>query len=125
MLSKVYCFLAHSLILLADHRILLDFPQILLTTTAFSFSLSSLVSFAFLFSLVSFAFCFSVCFFFVLFFVCLKQKIFILIHIRLCGRVSDEKILNRPISGNKAIFFFGLSLNQGSVYKHQLLSSTG
>ena len=126
MLSKVYCFLARSLILLADHRILLDFPQILLTTTAFSFSLSSLVSFAFLFSLVSFAFCFSVCFFFfVLFFVCLKQKIFILIHIRLCGRVSDEKIFNRPISENKAIFFFGLSLNQGSVYKHQLLSSTG
>ena len=127
MLSKVYCFLARALILLADHRILLDFPQILLTTTAFSLSLSSLVSFASLFSLVSFAFCFSVSFFYFLFlfFVCLKQKIFILIHIGLCGRVCDKKIFNRPISGNEATFFFGLSLNQGSVYKHQLLSSTG
>ena len=74
MLSKVYCFLARALILLADHRILLDFPQILLTTTAFSFSLSSLVSFASLFSLVSFAFCFSVFFFlFFIFVFCLFE----------------------------------------------------
>ena len=34
-----------------------------------------------------------------------KLKIFIRIHIRLCGRVSDKKILTRPISGNKTIFF--------------------
>ena len=54
----------------------------------------------FLFYLVSFTFCFSLCVFF-----CLKQKIYILIHTRLCGRVSDEKIFTRSISGNKATFF--------------------
>ena len=32
---------------------------------------------------------------------------YILLHIRLCGRVSDKEIFTRPISGNK-ITFFGL-----------------
>ena len=44
--------------------------------------------------------------FFSLFF--LKSKIYIMIHIRLCGRVSARKIFTRPISGNKTTFF-GLS----------------
>ena len=33
---------------------------------------------------------------------------YILLHIRLCGRVSDNKIFTRPISGNKT-FFYGLT----------------
>ena len=48
--------------------------------------------------LVSFAFCLLALVFF-------KLKIFILIHIRLCGRVSDKKIFTRPISGNQNTFF--------------------
>ena len=50
------------------------------------------------------------CFFCLLFFfllVCfLKLKIYILIHILLCGRVSDNKISTRPISG--IVYFFWL-----------------
>ena len=61
---------------------------------------SSSVSFSFFWNLVFF------CFWFFWLFVCfLKLKIYILIHIRLCGRVSDKKIFTRPISGNKATFF--------------------
>ena len=55
---------------------------------------SSLVSFAFFYS------CF-VCLFF-----------YTLIHIRLCGRLSDKKIFIRPISGNKIASFFGLIRNK-------------
>ena len=55
---------------------------------------SSLVSFAFF----VFLFCF-------VFFACfLKLKIYILLHIRLCERVSDKKIYTPPVSGNKTIF---------------------
>ena len=55
-------------------------------------------------------FCFSIffsffCFLICVFFFCLKQKIFILIHMRLCGRVSDENFFIWPISGNKTTFF--------------------
>ena len=54
--------------------------------------------------LVSFVF-----FIFVLFFLfacCfLKLKMYILIHIQLCVRVSDKKIFTWPISGNKTTFF--------------------
>ena len=47
------------------------------------------------------------CFLFLcVWFFCLKQKIYILIHIWLCGRVSDEEIFTRPISGNKTTIFF-------------------
>ena len=53
--------------------------------------------------LVSFAF-FDYCFF-CLFVRCfLKLKMYILIHIWLCGRVSDKKSFNKPISGNKTTF---------------------
>ena len=38
-----------------------------------------------------------------------KLKICILIHIRLCGRVSDKKMFAWPISGNKTTFFFALT----------------
>ena len=46
------------------------------------------------------------CFFFLLFLlVCfLKLKIYILIHIRLCGRVSDKNIFTRSISRKKTTF---------------------
>ena len=60
--------------------------------------------------LVSFAFCLLVLLFFLRFFCffcfIFKSKIYILIHIRLCGRVSDKKIFTRPISGNKINFFW-------------------
>ena len=56
---------------------------------------SSLVSLAFLYS--CFCFCSFVCF--------LKLKIYILIHVGLCGRVSDKNFFTRPISGNKTTFF--------------------
>ena len=58
--------------------------------------------------LLSFAFCLVLfpffCFFEFAVFI-LKLKIFILIHIRLCGQVSDKKIFTQPISGNKNDFF--------------------
>ena len=55
-------------------------------------------------------FCFSMlfsffCLLFLCMFFCLKQKIYILIYIQLCGRVSDEKIFARSICGNKTTFF--------------------
>ena len=76
---------------------------------------SSLVSFVFLYSWVCFVLYSWVCFVFVFFclfflfffglFVCLmKLKFYILIHIRLCGWMSDKKNFTRPISGNKTTF---------------------
>ena len=59
---------------------------------------SCLVSFAFIFSsLICFAFCLCVCVFF-------KQRIYILIPIRLCRRLCDKKNFTRPSSGNKTNF---------------------
>ena len=55
--------------------------------------------FVFLLLLLLF-FCLFVCF--------LKLKIYILIQIRLYGRVSDKKIFTRSISGNKTNFFFSV-----------------
>ena len=55
---------------------------------------SFLISFAFLFLF----FCLFLCLFF------LKIKVYIPIHIRQCGRVSDKKIFTRPISRNKTTF---------------------
>ena len=51
-------------------------------------------------SLVSFAFCVLACLFF------FWLKIYGLIHIWLCGRVSDKTIFSWPISGNKTTFFW-------------------
>ena len=58
--------------------------------------------------------------FFVLLFFCfclyvsfLKLKICILVHIQLCGRVSDKNFFTLPISWNKTTFF-GLSVWVGS-----------
>ena len=66
------------------HGIPLDFSQILLTIPRFSSSLSYMVSFVFLFSsFVSLAFFLFVCVF-------LNQKIYVLIHILLCGQVSEK-----------------------------------
>ena len=65
------------------HGIPLDFSQILLAIPRFSSSLSYMVSFVFLFSsFVSLAF-FCLCVF-------LNQKIYVLIHILLCGQVSEK-----------------------------------
>ena len=53
----------------------------------------------------SFFWFFYSCFFL---FVCVlffEIKIYILIHIRLCGWVNNKKIFTRPISGNKTTFF--------------------
>ena len=54
--------------------------------------------------LLFFACLFVFCFFFCLFVCFLKLKIYILIHIPLCGRVSDHKIFTQPISG--IVYFF-------------------
>ena len=60
---------------------------------------SSLVS---LFSFILVFLCLFICCF-------LKLKIYILIHIRLSGRVNDKNLFTRSISGNKTTFFFGLT----------------
>ena len=63
------------------------------------FFLLPLFGFFFLFSsLLSFALCFCVC--------VLKQKVYILINIRLYGRVGDKTNFTQPISGNKTTFFW-------------------
>ena len=54
-----------------------------------------LVSLAFLYS--CFCFCSFVCF--------LKLKICILMHIRLCGRVSNKKIFTRPFAETNQLLF--------------------
>ena len=61
-------------------------------------------------------FCFFDYCFFCLFVRCfLKWKMYILIHIWLCGRVSDKKSFNKPISGNKTTFFgLGCASNASS-----------
>ena len=63
-------------------------------------------------SIVSFAFFFRFSFGLVF----LKIKIYILIHIQLCGRVTDKNIFNRLISENKTTFF-------GPSYKQSLCCS--
>ena len=112
MFYKVYCFLARAVSLLAYHVSLkyteqtvkryhgtpLDFPQILLTATTFSFSFTFLIYFVFLF----FQFLLlSVC----TVFFCLKQKIYILVLIRLCGRLSNEKFSPSRFPEIRSLFF--------------------
>ena len=88
---------------------LLLLPEIRLTRAAAIF-FSCFSGDIFFSSLVSFVF-FVSCFLFVCFlFVCLldvlwNKKMYILIHIWLCGRVSDKIFFTRPISGNKTTFF--------------------
>ena len=45
-------------------------------------------------------------------------------HIRLCGRVSDKNIFLRPISGNKATFFW-LKVEFGRVILSKISTSRG
>ena len=71
--------------------LIIDFPEI------FSFLLDFI-----LFSLILVFVCLFVCLFACCF---LKLKMYVLIHIRLCGRVSDKKKFTPPISGNKTTFF--------------------
>ena len=59
--------------------------------------------------------------FLIIVFVCLfvrcflKLKMYILIYIWPCGRVSDKKSFNKPISGNKTTFFgLGCASNASS-----------
>ena len=63
---------------------------------------SSLVFFCFFCFLVFFVFLFV---FFACLFAFLKLKIYILIHTRLWGRVSDKKFFAQPISANKTTLF--------------------
>ena len=57
-------------------------------------------------------FCFLFVYFFLVCFVLFfKLKIFVLIHIWFCGRVSDKKFSTRPICGNMTTFFFCPSIN--------------
>ena len=72
----------------------------------------------FFFSFLSFLYSFFVFVFFLL--ICfLKLKMYILIHIRLCGRVSDKSLPPpRPISRNKTTFF-GLVI---SIYNFNILN---
>ena len=72
------------------------------------FSIYSLFFSFFCFFCLLVFFCFVLGFFFFFFFF-FKLKIYILIHIWLCERVSNKKIFTRPISGNKTNFFFGLT----------------
>ena len=57
-----------------------------------------------------FLFFFSFLLYFLLLFVCVckcfKQKVYTVIHIRLCGRVSDKMNFTQPISQNKTTFFW-------------------
>ena len=69
---------------------------------------SSLVYFAFL--ILVFLLLFVWCF--------LNLKMYILMHIRLCGRVSD-KVFTWPISGNKTTFFSVWTIAQLAFIKSQ------
>ena len=74
-------------------------PQIFFFLSIFRrYSLSFFSFFCFLLLLFFLFVCLFICCF-------LKSKMYILIHIRLSGRVSHKKIFTRPISGNKTIFF--------------------
>ena len=50
----------------------------------------------------------------------LKQKIYILIHIRLMQALGDKKIFTRPISGNTATFF---GPSEKNVFNEIILSA--
>ena len=58
------------------------------------------------FGFFSFSLFFSTFFCFLFACVCFKKKVYILIHIRLCGRVSDKRNFTLPISENKSTFFW-------------------
>ena len=122
MFSKVSCFLGHALSLLADRvkSTQSEFANdIIVSRQIFhrycsqqqcsisSFLLWFLLFFSFLQFLLLFVY---MCVFFS------KQKIYILIYIRLCGRANDKKFFTRPISGNKTTFF-GLKT---AVYREKL-----
>ena len=86
---------------------LTDFPEIfyfllqfLLYFCILGFALFCILGFA----LFLFFFVFFVLFFFGLFVCLMKLKFYILMHIRLCGWMSDKKNFTRPISGNKTTF---------------------
>ena len=104
---------------LGPKKIILLFPEMRVTRNIFpggrKFNFFHRFSGDVLFSsLISFAF--FILFGFLLLFVCcsLNLKMYIMIHMRLCERVSDKKIFTRPISGNKTTFFgltfFGLQI---------------
>ena len=132
-LQSLSFFRARSLSLLVDHlsqthieqickryhRIPLDFPQILFKTTTFPFSLCSLVSFTFLFSLVSFEFC--LCCVCVFLFFYLKQKIYILMNISPCGRVSNKKTTFLAIKDLTYFRVVAKNISYFGIYKNIVL----
>ena len=109
-LSKVYCFLARAHFLLADHISQKHTGQIVKTISSYPIRFSTgivnnkniffLLCFFCFANFFSFFFCFS--FLFVDF---LKQKIYILIRMRLCGQVSDEKFSPGRFSETARLFF--------------------
>ena len=76
-----------------------------------------------LFSSLVFFFCFFFCFFVFLFFFLfcfLKLEIYILIHIQLCGQVSDKIFFTEPISRNKTTFFLAQSSREKGSHDNQV-----
>ena len=76
---------------------------------------SSLVSFTFF----VFLFCLFVCLFFCLFVCFLNIKTYILMDMRICGRVSvsDKNFFTRQISGNKTPFLTWSKNSSGNCFK--------
>ena len=86
--------------------------KIFTRTTAIFFLINFLEIFYFLLQFLLFVL-YSCIFLLVCLFFEIKNTL--LIHIRLCGRVSDKKVFTRPISGNKITFFFDLN-NRGCLH---------
>ena len=64
--------------------------------------------FSIFFSFFYFSFCVCMCVYVCVCVFFFETKIFVLIHMRLNGRVSDKKNCIRPTFGIKTTFFFGL-----------------
>ena len=86
--------------------------KIFTRTTAIFFLINFLEIFYFLLQFLLFVL-YSCIFLLVSLFFEIKNTL--LIHIRLCGRVSDKKVFTRLISGNKITFFFDLN-NRGCLH---------
>ena len=96
--------------LIRPTKIILLFPEMRVTKKIFTQAAANLFFNQFFgdilfFSSVSFA---SIGSCFLIWFVCcfLKLIMYILLHIRLCGRMSHKRYFTQPISGNKNTFFW-------------------
>ena len=93
---------------------ILFFPEILVARNIFT-QMTANLFFQSIFQIYYLVF-FSFFSFFYYFFVCcfLKLKMYIVIHIQLCGRVSIKEIFTQPIFRNKTTFF--CTRNVSSMY---------